>query len=170
MTINWSAFVDLVNSHERFLLTSHIRPDGDALGSELGMAGVLETLGKQAMIVNGQATPASLAFIDPDRRIAVLGQDVQIDQLDAIEVVMVLDTSAWAQLGPMADVLRTTKAKKLVLDHHVSEDDLGAETFKNPWAEATGRLVAEAAEQLGVALTPAIATPLFVAIATDTGW
>jgi phosphoesterase RecJ-like protein len=70
----------------------------------------------------------------------------------------------------MGDVLRATKAKKLVIDHHVSEDDLDAEQFKNTAAEATGRLVVEAAEALGVSLTPEIAAPLFAAVATDTGW
>ena len=59
---------------------------------------------------------------------------------------------------------------KLVIDHHVSEDDLGAELFKDGEAEATGRLVLEAGEALGVRLTPEIAQPLFAAIATDTGW
>ncbi|MCA9203538.1 MAG: hypothetical protein KDA59_10855, partial [Planctomycetales bacterium] len=86
------------------------------------------------------------------------------------DVMMVLDTSAWAQLGPMGDVLRATQAKKIVLDHHVAEDDLGAEMFKNTTAEAAGRLVVEAAEALGVELTEAIATPLFAALSTDTGW
>jgi bifunctional oligoribonuclease and PAP phosphatase NrnA len=57
-----------------------------------------------------------------------------------------------------------------VLDHHVSGDDLGAELFKNTHAEATGRLVIEAADALGVRLTPEIARPAFVALATDTGW
>jgi phosphoesterase RecJ-like protein len=83
---------------------------------------------------------------------------------------MILDTSAWAQLGPMSDIVRATKAKKIVLDHHVSADDLGAEQFKNTEAEATGRLVLDAAQNLGVRLTAEIATPLFAAIATDTGW
>ncbi len=58
----------------------------------------------------------------------------------------------------------------MVLDHHVSGDDLGAELFKDAEAEATGRLVIEAADQLGVRLTPEIARPAFVALATDTGW
>src|SRR5690606_38183821 len=55
-------------------------------------------------------------------------------------------------------------------DHHVSQDDLGAELFKDTQAEATGRLVVDAASALGVALTPDIAGPLFAALATDTGW
>ena len=170
MSIQWPRFVQLVNSHDRFLLTSHVRPDCDALGSELGMAGVLEALGKSVMIVNAQKTPPNLAFIDPADQLKTLGVDVEPRDLEACEVLMVLDTSAWAQLGAMAEVVRATKAHKLILDHHIGEDDMGAELFKDPQAEATGRLVHEAAHHLGVRLTPAVAKPLFAAIATDTGW
>jgi phosphoesterase RecJ-like protein len=134
------------------------------------MALILDALGKQVTIVNGMETPPNLAFIDRRQRIQVLGRDTTMEDLEDIEVLMVLDTSAWAQLGPMGDVLRATKAKKIVLDHHVSEDDLDAEAFKNTSAEAAGRLVAEAAEALGVGLTPEMAAPLFAALATDTGW
>jgi phosphoesterase RecJ-like protein len=115
-------------------------------------------------------TPPNLAFIDPQQKITTLGQDVQAAELQEAEVLMVLDTSAWAQLGPMAEVVRAARAQKLVLDHHVGEDDLDAVLFKDTKAEATGRLVAEAAEHLGVKLTPEMATPLFAALATDTGW
>jgi phosphoesterase RecJ-like protein len=170
MTINWPRFAEIIRAHQRFLLVSHIRPDCDALGSELGMAGVLEALGKTVRIVNGQATPPNLAFIDPTERIGVIGQTVQPGELADIEVLMILDTSAWAQLGPMSDVIRAFTGKKVIVDHHVSEDDIGAEPFKNTTAEATGRLVVEAAEALGVKLTPEMAMPLFAAVATDTGW
>ena len=134
------------------------------------MAAVLEALGKQVRIVNGQATPPNLAFIDPAKRIGVIGVTVQPAELADTEVLMILDTSAWQQLGPMSDVVRASRAVKLVIDHHLSEDDLAAEQFKEVTAEATGRLVVGAADSLGVALTPDIATPLFAAIATDTGW
>lgn len=170
MSINWPRFVEIIHAHQRFLLISHVRPDCDALGSELGMAGVLDALGKDVLIVNGQETPPNLETIDPKRRIKTLGKDIQTAELADREVLMVLDTSAWAQLGPMGDVLRGTNALKIVLDHHVGTDDLGAEEFKNTQAEATGRLVVEAAEQLGVTLTPEIARALFAAQATDTGW
>ncbi|HZZ71010.1 MAG TPA: DHH family phosphoesterase [Pirellulales bacterium] len=169
-SIDWPRFTEIVRGHQRFLLTSHIRPDCDALGSELGLAGVLQALGKNVLIVNGQATPPNLRFIDPEKAIRAICSDIQPDQLADREVLIILDTSAWAQLGPMGDVVKATRAKKLILDHHVSSDDLEAEIFKNTKAEATGRLVMEAAEQLGVALTPEIARPLFAAIATDTGW
>jgi len=134
------------------------------------MAGILGSLGKQVRIVNGQATPPNLAFIDPQQKIQAIGQDVQLDDLHDVEVIMVLDTSAWAQLGPMAEVVRTSKAHKVLMDHHVGEDDLNAELFKDTTAEATGRLVFQSAQHLKVPLTPEIATPLFAAVATDTGW
>ncbi|HEY1603018.1 MAG TPA: DHHA1 domain-containing protein [Pirellulales bacterium] len=170
MAIDWRRFVELVKAHRKFVLTSHVRPDCDALGSELGMAQVLEALGKEVRIVNAQATPANLAFIDPTNRIAVLGQDVTAADLASYDCLMVLDTSAWAQLGGMGDVIRGIQAKKIVLDHHVSSDELGAEVFRNVAAEATGRLVVEAAGALDVKLTPEMAMPLFAALATDTGW
>jgi len=170
MPINWPRFAEIVAANRRFVLTSHIRPDCDALGSELGMAAVLRAVGKSVRIVNGQATPPNLAFIDPQKQLEVIGQTVKPEELSDTDVVMILDTSAWVQLGPMADFVRAFAGKKIIVDHHVSEDDLGAELFKETTAEATGRLVVEAAAALGVKLTREIATPLFAAIATDTGW
>jgi phosphoesterase RecJ-like protein len=103
------------------------------------MAEVLESLGKNVLIVNAQPTPPNLSFLDPPRRIRTLGKDIQAEQLQDRQVLMVLDTSAWAQLGAMADVVRSTRAQRVVLDHHVSEDDLHAMTFKDVTAEAAGR-------------------------------
>ena len=170
MSIDWPSFIQIIHDNQSFLLTSHIRPDCDALGSELGMAGVLRALGKDVRIVNGHPTPPNIAFIDPNQEIETLGEGVTVEELCQTDVLMVLDTSAWAQLGSMGDVIKATQARKIILDHHVSSDDLGAEEFKNTSAEATGRLVVEAAEHLGVSLTPEISRPLFAAVATDTGW
>lgn len=170
MSIDWSRFVEIVHAHQTFLLTSHVRPDCDALGSELGLAYVLESLGKRVRIVNADAVPPSLRFIDPHGKVEQLGADVLAELLRDIEVLVVLDTSAWIQLDGMSEVVRNSNAVKVVIDHHVSEDDLGAESFKDPTAEATGRLVVEAAAALGARLSPDAATALFAAVATDTGW
>ena len=86
------------------------------------------------------------------------------------DVLAVLDTSAWSQLGPMADVVRNTSARRVVIDHHVSQDDMSAEVFKDTTSESTGRLVLQAIDAIGATVTPQMATPLFAAIATDTGW
>lgn len=170
MTIDWPQFAEVIHTHQRFVLTSHLRPDCDALGSELGMAGLLDTLGKEVLIVNADPTPRHLQFIDPRNRILVLGRDVVAQQLADFDLMMVLDTSSWGQLGAMGEVLRNSRAAKAVLDHHQSSDDLGAAVFKDTTAEATGRLVVEAAHALLLPLTAEVARPLFAAIATDTGW
>ncbi len=169
MTIDWKRFADVVRTHDNFVLTSHIRPDCDALGSELGMARVLRKLGKSVRIINGHPTPPSLSFLDPLEEIEVVDRDVTVEEISP-GCIMVLDTSAWAQLGPMADVVRRNSCTKMVLDHHVGSDDLGAEMFKDTSAEATGHLVVLAAEALGIEIDQTMSVPLFVAIATDTGW
>lgn len=169
MTVNWKAFVEQISHYRSFVLTSHIRPDCDALGSELGMAEVLRTVGKEVRIVNAHRTPPALQFLDPAGRIDVLGDTIDASEVQA-DCLMVLDTSAWAQLGDMADVFRASMADKIVLDHHVGEDDLGARMYKDYRAEATGHLVVQAADALQVPLTRSMAMPLFAAIATDTGW
>jgi phosphoesterase RecJ-like protein len=134
------------------------------------MAEVLESLGKEVLVCNAFSNPPNLQFLDAKKKTKKLGVDLTPDQLADREVLIILDTSAWAQLGGMVDIVRSTKAIKVIIDHHVSEDDLGAEAFKDVQAEATGRLVIEAADQLKVPLTPEIAQAAFVAVATDTGW
>jgi phosphoesterase RecJ-like protein len=169
MGVNWKAFVDQISHYKSFVLVSHIRPDCDALGSELGMAEILRSVGKQVRIINAHRTPTALQFLDPAGNIEVLGDNVEPEEIST-DCIMVLDTSAWAQLGDMGDVIRGSRADKVVVDHHVGEDDLGATMYKDYQAEATGHLVVQAADALQVPLTRAIATPVFSAIATDTGW
>lgn len=169
MTVQWEALAERIQSSQTFILCSHIRPDCDALGSELGMAGVLEKLGKSVRIINGHPTPPNLAFIDPDNKIEVLHEHVKPEDVSA-DCFIVLDTSAWAQIGPMSEVLKNFQGLKLCIDHHVGEDDLGTEFFKDTSAEATGHLVAKFASHAGVEINPQMAMALYAAIATDTGW
>ncbi|MDO7677620.1 MAG: bifunctional oligoribonuclease/PAP phosphatase NrnA, partial [Pirellulales bacterium] len=98
MRLDWASFLDLLRQSNRFILTSHVRPDCDALGSELGLLGVLETVGKSVRIVNAQATPATLAWMDPHRRIESL-ESLGAADLGDFDCLIVLDTSAFAQLG-----------------------------------------------------------------------
>lgn len=169
MSLDWESLQKLLENHQRFVLTSHIRPDCDALGSELGMAGLLQAMGKEVVIVNGHPTPPILTFLDPAQTILVVGDTISASEVTG-DCLIVLDTSAWAQLGPMADVLRKFTGPKIVIDHHVGEDDLGAIFFKDTSAEATGHLVAKLAKYLQMTITRNMANALYAAIATDTGW
>ncbi len=169
MRLDWASLLDLLKSRERFVLTSHVRPDCDALGSELGLGGILDALGKDVRIVNAQATPANLAWIDPAGRLESLAEQVKPADLADRDLVVVLDTSAFAQLGAMADVAKRMRDRVLVIDHHVSEDDLSDMWFKDTSAEATARIVYEIALRLRVPLTERIATPIYAGLSTDTG-
>jgi phosphoesterase RecJ-like protein len=170
MTIDWQPLAEFIRSHNSFLLTSHLRGDCDAIGSEVALALILEALGKHPTIVNADAVPEHIEFMDPEHRVRVAGTTAPPESLRQIEALIVVDTSAWSQLGSMAEVVRSFPGPKAVIDHHMSADDLGAAVFKDSTAEATGRLILNLAEFLGVKVTAAMAAPLFAAIATDTGW
>lgn len=167
--IDWRPFTKLVGESQSFVLMSHMRPDCDAIGSALGLALALRSLGKTARIINGDGVPPHIGFIDPGNDVEVLGHYVAAVDIKC-DALVIVDTGAWSQLGPMADVVRNSQAKKVNIDHHVSQDDLGAMTFKDTTSESTGRLILQAIDALGVKLAPEIAIPLFAAIGTDTGW
>src|SRR5712672_1131676 len=88
MALDWSPFVAFVNRHERFLVTTHTRPDGDALGSQLALAEALESLGKKAARVIPSRLPPRYEFLDPNRNIMAYGGSTDyLRQCDAILVV-----------------------------------------------------------------------------------
>ncbi|MEO2020040.1 MAG: bifunctional oligoribonuclease/PAP phosphatase NrnA [Fuerstiella sp.] len=168
--LDWAPLRSIIDENQKFMISSHVRPDADALGSELGMAAILEAFGKEVTIVNASAPPANLQFMKPENRILKLSEDIPRDALPAVDVHVITDTSAWLQLGAMADVIQKAGTKRVVIDHHVSSDDMGAKEFRDVMSAATGELVFEAAEHLGVTFDAATASALYAAIATDTGW
>jgi phosphoesterase RecJ-like protein len=170
MPIDWQPLIDIIHSHQRFVISSHVRPDADAIGSEVGLCNLLEQLGKTVRIINPSATPTHLSFLDPTARIRKIGEGVTVEEACDTDVHMIVDTSAWQQLTELRKTLETTQAKKVVVDHHISSDHLGAEQFKDTTASAAGVLICELAEALGITPTVEAGTALFAAIATDTGW
>ncbi len=170
MKIDWTPLREILETKKRFVLTTHVRPDADALGSEIAMAGLLEQLGKEVRIVNASPVPTRLLFLDPEKICLQLGEQVtEAEALDT-DVHMILDTSAWGQLAEVGRVFKRTAATKVVIDHHVFAEDLGALNLKDTDAEATGALVFQFAQEMGLTITPVIGAAIFAAIATDTGW
>lgn len=170
MKLDWTPLKRLLDAHERFVITSHVRPDADAIGSEMGLASLLLQRGKQVRIVNPSGTPPNLRFLDPEGTICQLGPGNSMPDGFEPEVFIVVDTSAWVQLSDVGRVMRDATCAKVVIDHHQSSDDLGAIVLKDTTREATGSLIAELAEALGEPISPLAATALYAAIATDTGW
>ncbi|WP_218922228.1 sulfatase-like hydrolase/transferase [Fuerstiella marisgermanici] len=169
-SLDWAPLRAIIEENQTFLITSHVRPDADALGSELGMAAILQAFGKTATIVNATSPPTTLHFLNPDGGILKLNEDIPRDKLPDVDVHIVVDTSAWQQLGAMADVVQKAGKKRVVIDHHVSSDNMGATEFKDVQSAATGELIYDAACFLGVTFDATVASALYAAIATDTGW
>jgi phosphoesterase RecJ-like protein len=168
MPLDWAPFVDLVRGHQRFLLTTHVRPDPDGLGSMLALADMLEAQGKQVQLVISSLYPPRYAFMDPRRRVQRF--ELPGEPWRGAEVIVILDTAAWQQLGDFGTFLRQLNVPKVVIDHHLTQDDLGALRLVDTTAEATGRLVHQVAAALGTSVAPETAQSLFLALATDTGW
>lgn len=171
MSIDWSPLSHLIATRDRFLVTTHVRPDGDALGSEVGIVGLLRQKGKDVRVVNASRTPPRYDFLDPPGNLFEhYGTQATPENLADRDAVVILDLSAWSQLGEVADWVRKFDGPRVVIDHHVSQDDLGAIYLKDTSAEATGTLVVQAVHALGGSITPAMADGLLTAIAMDTGW
>ena len=169
MPLDWTPFVELVRRHQRFLLMTHVRPDGDALGSELALAAGLRQHGKTVRTVIASPMPPRYRFLDPDgtkvERFTLPG-----DAFRNVDAVIVVDTGTWNQIGDFGPFLKTLDVEKMVIDHHRTQDDLGGLHLVDTSAEAAGRLVYEACMALGGPMTSEIADALFLALATDTGW
>lgn len=168
--MDWTILKKVIDENDSFLITSHVRPDADALGSELGLRAILLALGKKVSIINASAPPANLSFMNPPGVILKLNDTVTKANVPKTDVVVIVDTSAWQQLGNMADVIQASPAKRVVIDHHVSSDEMGAIELKDVTAAATGELICEAAAAFGIEFDEDTANWLYAAVATDTGW
>ena len=169
MPIDWSPFVEFVNSHQRFLIMTHVRPDGDALGSEIGLACALRHLGKSARVAIASDLGPRYEFANsettPIERFEAPG-----DEFRDVDAIIVVDTGTWNQLGDFGPFMRSMNCGKAVIDHHQTQDDLGGIRFVDTNAEAAGRLIYDATVSLGAPITAEAANALFLALATDTGW
>jgi nanoRNase/pAp phosphatase (c-di-AMP/oligoRNAs hydrolase) len=168
--MDWTILKKVIDENDSFLITSHVRPDADALGSELGLRAILLALGKKVCIVNASAPPANLSFMNPPGVILKLNDTVTKANVPKTDVIVIVDTSAWQQLGNMADVIQSSSAKRVLIDHHISSDEMGAIDLKDVTAAATGELICEAAEAFGIEFDEDTSNWLYAAIATDTGW
>ncbi|MGH7653814.1 MAG: DHH family phosphoesterase [Gemmatimonadaceae bacterium] len=149
-------------------LSTHINADGDGCGSEAGLAGLLHQMGITAQVVNPTPWPPMFDFLlgDAVRDHSAAGAGA----LERADRLVVLDISDVKRLGALAPAVRALKTPPLVIDHHLpGEEPLGTIRVTDVDACATGELVYDFAATLGLEITPAIATALYVAILTDTG-
>lgn len=149
----------------RFLLASHANPDGDAIGSELGFARVLRSLGKRAAIWNLDATPALYRALPGSATIHV-GPEPPADFPGSFDAAIVLECPSLDRTGIEAELARLPLIN---IDHHLGNSHYGDVNWVSPEAPAVGVMVAELARALDASLDPDAASCLYLALVTDTG-
>ena len=165
-----AAFHERVGRHRSFLLTTHINPDGDGLGSEAALALWLSGKGKSVAILNDSPTPPGYAFLARHTPIEVWEPELAERRFGEAELLVVLDTSNRQRIGRLAPLLDRFALPVAVVDHHVSHArGFGQVNVIEPDASATGEIVYELIREAGDPIMPEIAEALYVALMTDTG-
>jgi phosphoesterase RecJ-like protein len=152
--------VEAIRARHRFVISSHVRPDGDSIGSSVAMAFALGALGKQAQVVHKDpAPPPLLAF--PGVEAIRIAEEVD-GEFDA---AIIMECGDLARTG----VAGLDRSFVINIDHHPGNTGYGQINWFDPGAAACGEMVFDLIGALGVALTPEIATQIYLAILTDTG-
>ena len=156
---------DAIRSHDRFVVTTHENPDGDALGSLVAMTLALRELGKDAvMYLFGEVPlPREYRFMALADLVRMLPNDV------SKRVLVVVDAANESRLGPEHRQLLDEAPLVIDIDHHHDNSRFGDLNLIVPDASSTGEILRDVLAELGVDLTPLIAEALYIAIVTDTG-
>ncbi len=158
---------------DRVLISTHMNPDGDAVGSVLGLRGILESIGKQVEIVISDSITRKYRFLidkpvlKPDSR-----ELENLKEAERFQMVIFLDAAEKKRVGDVLDHLdrwMSPGALEVNIDHHFSKDVFGDIVIVDPDRASAAELVMQLADTLGVDLSPVIAGQLFAAIMTDTG-
>jgi bifunctional oligoribonuclease and PAP phosphatase NrnA len=153
------------------LVTSHHHPDGDAFGSTLALALVLRRLGKSVRAASDHSPPQRYRSFDPAGLVRFWEDKPPPETFRGVDLGILLDASEPSRAGCLADWIGGGEMEWICLDHHPGpQSPVFAHHWVAPRAPATGSLVLRLADFLGVEPDRAMATALFVAIATDTGW
>ena len=155
---------EAIREHDRFLVTTHENPDGDALGSLLASKLVLDQLGKDTVIylAGDTSLPREYGFMELDNLLRKPPADA--DQ----RVLFAVDCANERRLGPDPTVLQ--RAPLVIdIDHHHDNSRFGQLNYIEPNASSTGEIMRDLIAELGVELTPEIAEALYIAVVTDTG-
>ncbi len=162
------AVVESLVRSSNLLLVTHARADGDGLGVIAALERAAPAAGKKARVLVPDNVPQRYTFLFPETPPA----DAESFETlaGAADVILVADTCAFEQLDGIGDGLRKCREKTVVIDHHLTIDDVGAVQWSDTSAAATGVMALEILDALGWDITAEVAEPLFVAITSDTGW
>jgi phosphoesterase RecJ-like protein len=149
-----------IRERQSFILTSHARPDGDAIGSQLALAFALDRLGKKVRLINRDPVPGPYRVFPGADRI-----ELAPEATVPADAVVLLECSELSR----PEVAGLDRYFIINVDHHLGNEMYGSVNWFDPTAAACGEMVADIVDELGVEWTPEIASHLYLAISTDTG-
>lgn len=156
--------IDAVRSANSFLITSHIDLDGDAVGSELGLALLLERMGKKAVVVNHDSLPGHYDFLPGGHLVRSSPQEA-----GGVEAGVVLDCTSLERTGSIGRFLVESRIPIVNIDHHSGNASFGAVNLVRPEACATAIIILDLVRALGHSIGPDVATCLYAALVSETG-
>ena len=166
-----ASFRERCDTGHSFVLTTHINPDGDALGSELSLAAFLLERGKQVRIVNNDPTGEVLSFLERDDvRAEVYDPALHDKVLHAADAVILVDNSAPDRLGRLEKVMLSLAPQTFCIDHHPSRAAPWGKQILDEDACATTVMIHELTRECGWVPDLQAAMALYVGLATDTGF
>lgn len=167
--VDYKKILEIINSNNSFIITTHVNPDGDAIGSELALAYFLRKLGKKFLIVNHSPTPDNFLFLDEEKLINKYDSNYDEQILNA-DVLIAVDFNTVGRSRSMVEIIQKTKAYKIIIDHHRNPQNFVDEIFIDIDAAATGILIYNLIKTYDENLIDKkIADALYTAIMTDTG-
>lgn len=168
--MQFEKLLEIINNKNSFVLTTHINPDADAIGSQIAFAYLLKEYGKDVRLINHSATPYPLIFLDPENIIESFEAAKHNDIIQNTDAIVFLDLNVPSRVASMEEACRKSNSVKIVIDHHTDPEDFADLQYILTEYSSTGEIVYDIIKESGkseIDLIPAIA--LYAAIMTDTG-
>lgn len=155
---------EIFRAHTTFALMSHLRPDGDAIGSQLALGHALEAIGKTVHYWNQDGLPDSMKFLPGSEKI-----QTPPAQPTPIDVAIALDTATKIRLGESCLYAASLAPIWLNIDHHISNPLYADFNYVDATSPATGQIIFDLIKACDLPLPPATRDAIYVAVSTDTG-
>lgn len=163
------ALLDLIKNVRSAVLTTHVNPDGDALGSEGAMARFLGAQGIDVRIVNADPVPPNLALLESGARFETWDAAEHVSVLRSADLIMCLDFNQSDRVREMRETMIASDAMRVVVDHHLHPRPFAQHYLTVTDASSTAEIVFDILTQAGFHIDRETANALYVGIMTDTG-
>lgn len=160
----------IFEKNNSFVLTTHVNPDADAIGSEIALYNFLKLFNKNIRIINYSATPYNLTFLDKENVIEKFDELIHTSIFNDVDVIVAIDFNNLSRTVKMNEIISNSKSKKICIDHHQSPQNFADHFFIDTELAATGEIILDfLMNKYKNIINEEIAIPLYAAIMTDTG-